>query len=685
MNRHTFPRFFNRQKGLLHGGDYNPEQWPVDVWQEDNRLMSEAKVNSVCLGIFSWVSLEPSEGVYDFDWLDKQMDIQAEAGRSVCLATPTAAVPAWMSQQYPEIRRTGPDGVRKRHGNRVNMCWSSPIFREKCLEIGTKLAERYGNHPALGCWHISNEYSGHCFCGLCTQKFQEWLQARYGTLDNLNKAYWSKFWSHTYTDWTQLEIPCDPHGETSVLGMTLDWKRFSSYQIIDFYRMERDNLKAITPNVPCTTNLMGTYEVVDGFEIAKSMDFVSWDSYPWFNGRPDRHEDWVSASFMHDLNRSMKQGQPFLLMECAPSASNWYSTMHLKRPGQHELEGLQAIAHGADGVQYFQWRQSSGSIEQFHGAVIGHNDRKDAKVFRDVVDLGRTLESLAEVAGSSVPSQIALIYDWENAWALDTSLGYRNKQAQYGKTVCDYYRPLFWNQYEVDILPSTADFSPYKVVIAPMLFMLRPGVAESLAEFVEEGGTLITTYLSGWVDENLRVHRGGYPAPLSSVLGIWAEEWDELYEDQSNGIRWMDEEYKTGTYCERIHTTTADTLAKYTSDFYQGAPALTRNHFGSGQAYHIASRNDAAFTSDFLLKIVREAGIEPAVRVSTGAPGVSIRRRQTRDADYYFLLNYSMSPVEVTLDEPGLSHVTGGEADSQITLPGFGSTVLVKRLVPVGS
>lgn len=632
---------FPKQKGLLHGGDYNPEQWGPDTWQEDDLLMKETHVNSVTLGVFSWVSLEPEEGRYTFDWLDRIMDIQAAAGRTVCLATPTAAIPAWMAQKYPEVLRVGPDRKQRLHGNRVNMCWSSPVFRIKAVEIGTKLAERYGNHPALSAWHISNEFGGACYSNLTRDDFRRWLKDRYRTLDNLNQAYWTAFWSHTYTDWDQIEIPGDPYGETSIQGLTLDWKRFCSHQIIDFYRLERDNLQKITPHIPCTTNLMGTYDGVDGFAIAKEMDFVCWDSYPWFSGRPDRSEDWAYPAFGHDLNRSMKGGKPFLLMECAPSVSNWYTVWHQKRPGQHVLEGLQAVAHGADGVQYFQWRQSRGSLEQFHGAVVAHNNSSKARVFEEVKDLGDRLATLGEVAGSEGRAEIALIFDWENKWAIDTALGYRTDRLRYVQTVQQHYRPLLFNQFAVDICESISDLSRYKVVIAPMLFMLRPGVAENLARYVESGGTLITTYLSGWVDENLRTFVGGFPEPLRKALGVWSEVWDELYEDQKNSVNWHDEQYECSEFCEQIHAEGAEVLGRYSSDYYAGQPCLTRNFFGEGTAYYVAARTGDDFLNHFLPAIARESGVKSVFTELQAGKGVSVRKRCGDGREVVFLLNYN--------------------------------------------
>ena len=355
-----------------------------------------------------------------------------------------------------------------------------------------------------------------------------------GSLDAINKAYWSAFWGHTYTDWEQIEVPGGV-GETAVFGLTLDWKRFVSDRIVDFYRAESGALKFVAPEVPVTTNLMGVYPVLDPWKMAPYMDFISWDSYPWFSGSPSDLGSWTYTAFAHDLNRSLKN-KPFVLMECSPSSSNWYPIMALKRPNAHKLEGLQAVAHGADGVQYFQWRQGRGSSEQFHGAVVAHNNRSDARVFKDVADLGRTLASLEEVVGASKPADVALIYDWENSWAIDMVAAPRTKNRDYLGTVLSHYN-TFWSQgVTVDVIGSDQDFGNYKLVVAPMLFLLKEGVAEKLSEFVKNGGTLVTGYWSGVVDSTTLAFQG--PSPLSKVLGLWTEEIDALYDGQENQVLW---------------------------------------------------------------------------------------------------------------------------------------------------
>jgi beta-galactosidase len=345
---------------FLHGGDYNPEQWAdyKGVWEEDMRLMKLAGCNTMSVGIFSWVNYEPKEGKFDFSWLDRIMDMLAENNAFAVLATPSGAKPAWMSEKYPEIRRVTEDGHRDPHVFRHNHCYTSPIYRKKISIINRKLAARYKNHPALLVWHISNEYGGKCYCDLCWEAFRAWLKKRYRTLENLNHSWWTNFWSHKYTDWSQINII-----DASVHGLELDWKRFVTHQTTDFMRQEIAPLKELTPKVPVTTNFMGTSPGLDYWQMAPYLDVISWDIYPDWRG--DEQDKWpaLRTSFHHDLNRSFKQGKPFMLMENTPSAVNWKELSRNKVPGAHLLASMQAVAHGSDTVQYFQWRKSRGSCE----------------------------------------------------------------------------------------------------------------------------------------------------------------------------------------------------------------------------------------------------------------------------------------------------------------------------------
>ena len=327
----------------MHGGDYNPEQWLryPEILKQDVELMKKADINCVSVGIFSWAHLEPNEGEYDFDWLEKIIDNLYKNGIYTVLATPSGAKPLWMSEKYEEIRRVQNNGMRDLSGARHNHCYTSPVYREKTREMDKRLAKRFANHPGVILWHLSNEYGGECYCPLCQQAFRDWLKKKYKTLDDLNHAWWTDFWSHTYTSWDQIHAP-QPNGEMNVHGLTLDWKRFVTYQTVDFMKMERDAVKEVNPDIPVTANLMGFYDGLDYFKFGPELDVVSWDNYPQWH-TTDNVEIAVSSAMTHDVMRSIKH-ENFLLMESTPSMTNW--TPISMSPGMHLLSRfMQAVAH----------------------------------------------------------------------------------------------------------------------------------------------------------------------------------------------------------------------------------------------------------------------------------------------------------------------------------------------------
>ncbi|WP_339025564.1 beta-galactosidase [Leclercia pneumoniae] len=671
-----FAPLFPKVAALLHGADYNPEQWEnyPGIIEKDITMMQQAKCNVMSVGIFSWAKLEPREGEYDFAWLDAVIEKLYAAGIHIFLATPSGARPAWMSQKYPEVLRVGRDRVPALHGGRHNHCMTSPVYHEKTLKINRLLAERYSQHPAVLGWHISNEYGGECHCGLCQQKFRDWLKARYKTLDALNHAWWSTFWSHTYTDWSQIESPA-PQGEVSIHGLNLDWRRFNTAQVSDFCRHEVAPLKAVNADLPVTTNFMEYFYDYDYWQLAKEIDFISWDSYPMWHREKEETTLACYTAMYHDMMRSLKGGKPFVLMESTPSTTNWQPISKLKKPGMHILSSLQAVAHGADSVQYFQWRKSRGSVEKFHGAVIDHVGHLDTRVGREVSKLGDMLARLSAVAGCRTEARVAIIFDQQSRWAMDDAAGPRNMGLEYEKTVNEHYRPFWEKGIAVDVIDADQPLSQYALVIAPMLYMVRQGFAERAEAFVAEGGHLVTTYWSGIVDETDLCFTGGFPGPLRKLLGIWAEEIDCLGEGERNLVQGLagnasglQGPYQVRHLCELIHTETAQALATYRDDFYAGRPAVTVNRFGNGKAWHVASRNDLQFQRDFFAGIINELALPQAVDADF-PPGVVATARTDGESTWVFVQNFTAQQQLVTLPE--------GYTDSMTDAAAVGETVLL--------
>ncbi len=665
---------------FLHGGDYNPDQWPQDVWAEDMRLMKLSGCNAMSVGIFSWAHLEPDEGNYTFGWLDKIMDMLAENNAWAVLATPSAAQPAWMSRKYPDILRAGPDGIRKPHARRVNYCPSSPIYREKVRAINAQLANRYADHPALLVWHISNEYGGSCHCDLCIENWRKWLQDRYGSLDQLNHAWWNAFWGHTYTDWAEIG-----RVDSSVNAMAIDWLRFATDLVVDFMREEIAPIRQVS-DAPITHNCMGLYKPINFWKMVDDLDVLSWDAYPEYH---DRTGDWKTAadfSFTHDIYRTMKDGKPWMLMESCPSATNWNRVGKLLRPGVHTVKSLQAVAHGSDTVQYFQWRKSGGAHEKFHGAVVDHAGHENTRVFREVAELGKVLARLDDVVGTTTKPEVAFIYDWENRWAIDAACGPRQEHRDYAQTCQRHYRPFWSAGISADVMHMDRDFSGYRLLIAPMLYMVRPGVGERIAEFVRNGGTFVTTYWSGIVNESDLCFLGGWPGPLREVCGVWAEEIDCLYEDESvpvipveGNALGLSGTYQARIFCDQIHAESAEVLATYGAQFYQGRPALTVNSFGAGKAYYLASRNDDAFLYDFYRALAGQIGLRRVL--DTDLPeGVTAQLRSDGNRDFIFLMSFAAAPAKVDLQGMDLQdHLSGSAVGGSIELPPFGWRILVSK------
>lgn len=677
----------NRIPKVLHGADYFPEQWQdhPEILAEDIRLMKLAKCNVMSIGMFAWSKLEPEEGVFTFEWLDQILDTFAENGIYAFLATPSGARPAWMSEKYPEVLRVGGNRVRNLHGMRHNHCFSSPKYREKIAIINQKLADKYANHPAVIGWHLSNEYGGECHCHYCQDAFREWVQEKYTTLENLNKAWWATFWSHTYTSWSQVESPA-PQGETMVHGLNLDWKRFVTDQTINFYKHEIKPLKAANKDIPVFTNFMELFEGLDYAKFAAEVDVVSWDSYPTWHDHEDDSELAAYIAMNHDWFRSLKDGQPFLLMESTPSLTNWQDVSKLKRPGMHYLSSLQAVAHGSDSVQYFQWRKSRGSSEKFHGAVVDHVGHEHTRVFKEVSQLGETLNGLDQVVGTTVDAEVAIIFDTQNRWAINDAQGPRNIGVGYEKAVAAQYK-AFWDQgVAVDVIDMDKDISKYKLVVAPMLYMVRPGVGEKIEQFVQQGGSFVTTYWSGIVDENDLVFAGGFPGPLRKTLGIWSEEIDGLHDGQTNSIEMaagnelgLTKEYVAHELCDVIHLEGAEALAYYKEDFYAGLPALTVNQFGEGKAYYIASRNKGEFHLDLFTKLVEELGLKKVIKGEL-PEGVTAQSRTDGENDTIYLFNFSREVKEVTLlDAVYTDLLEGTPVPTKIDLAPFGVRLLKRQ------
>ena len=664
---------------MLHGGDYNPDQWKAfpEIISDDFKYFDKANVNTVSIGIFSWVEFEPEDGVYNFEFFDKIMDNLAAQGMKACLATPSAGKPHWLGIKYPDILPVNEAGVRGRRGGRGGFCKSSPDFRRKIHDLNTAMAEHYKDHPALGMWHISNECCGECYCERCQNNFREWLKKKYKTLDAINAAYWNSFWGHTYTDWSEIVVT-----DKSVHALILDWKRYVNDLLADYIAWEAAALKKVTPDVPVTTNMMET-DGIDYKKVAKVVDVVSWDSYPRWHALGDAHMySGIKTAFWHDRFRSMGK-KPFMLMECAPTFNSWLEVNKGKKPGMHKLASMQAIAHGSESVQYFQWRKSRGGFEKFHGAVVDHCGRDDTRVFKEVSEVGAALAKLDEVVGTMNVSRVAIIYDIENAWALNEMAGAR-KPKKYEDLCLKFYKPLWKKGISCDVIEACDELDSYDLVIVPALYMADDAACERIAKFVENGGTLLSTYFTGWVDENDLCRLGGFPGgKLAEVFGVWSEDLECLHNGEKNTARMiksvdgLKDSYEIIEYCDLLHTKNDDVevLAEFADDYYAGMPALTVNKYGKGKAYYMGFKNEGDFMADILGKLTDELGIKGAADIEL-PENAAITMRTDGENDYLFVQNYNSNDINITLDGEYFDMLEDKTVSGTLTIDKYGIRIL---------
>jgi beta-galactosidase len=651
---------------LPFGGDYNPEQWPRDVWPEDVRLMQEAHVSLVTVGVFAWAWLEPSEGTYAFDDLDVILDLLHAGGIAVDLATATASPPPWLSLRYPEVLPVDADGHRSWPGSRQTFCPSSPVVRERQLALVEQLAKRYSVHPSLALWHVGNElgcHNAHCYCDVSAAAFRVWLRHRYSDVDALNAAWGTAFWSQRYSDWAEI-FPPRRTGAFANPTQQLDFARFSSDELVSSLVAERDLLRTFTPNVAVTTNLMlPHHKPVDGFALGRACDLVSNDHYLSAED-PDNHIDLALGA---DVTRGIARGEPWLVMEHSTSAVNWQPRNLAKAPGQLRRNSLAHVARGSDGAMFFQWRASAAGAEKFHSALLPHAGT-DSRVWRESVELGENLVAIAEVRGSHVESSIAIVVDWDAWWASELD-AHPTEDLHYLDAVRDTHTALWRLGRTADIVHPDDDLSPYAVVIVPTLYLVTDSTAERMGRYVREGGRLVMTYFSGIVDPHDHIRLGAYPGAFAELLGVRMEEFAPL----AAGSKVRLSDGSTGSvWAERGRPTTASVLASFTDGPEAGSPALTRAAAGAGSAWYVATRLDADDWERLLGSIADEAGVAAVV---PGAPaGLEAVRRSTADASWLFLLNHRGD--DVTVPAHGRDLLTGTDAEGSITVPAGGVAVV---------
>jgi len=635
---------------ISFGGDYNPEQWPEEVWTEDVALMREAGVNLVSIGIFSWALLEPREGEFDFAWMDRVVDLLHDAGIRIDLGTPTASPPAWFFHHYPEARVVTREGISLGFGSRGMASPSSPAYRRLSARIARELARRYGRHPALALWHVHNEYGApvsECYSPTSSAAFRAWLRARYGTLDVLNAAWGTSFWGQRYGDWEHVSAPS---AAPSVVNpaQRLDFARYTSDALLECFIAERDAIRAES-DVPITTNFMAaSCPSVDLWRWAREVDVVSNDHYLDAEDRQNH----IGLAMAADLTRSLSGGRPWILMEHSTSAVNWQPRNIAKRPGEMRRNALSHLGRGADGILFFQWRASRSGAEKFHSAMLPHAGTS-SRVWAEVRELGHDLAQLSELRGSRVHAEAAIVWDWHSFWAQD--LEWRpSVELSHRERVEAYYERLWRDGVTADFVHPETDLSAYRLVVLPASYLLTDRAAENLRSYVENGGTAVVSYFSGIVDENDAVHAGGFGAPLRDVLGLTVEEFLPLHSGVS--IHLDLDGLTADTWAEDVALDGAEVVARYTDGPAIGGPAITRNTQGAGTAWYVSTRLDVDALAEVLRTVYREVGI-----IASAAPAdLEVVCRNGTEADYVVAINHGADPAELDVD--GVDLLTGKHA-----------------------
>ncbi|WP_243230291.1 beta-galactosidase [Microbacterium sp. CIAB417] len=636
------------ERGLGFGGDYNPEQWPAEVWREDVALMREAGVNLVTVGVFSWAVIEPVPGAREWAWLDEVLDLLHAGGIAVDLATPVASPPPWLGIRHPETLPVDRDGVRLIAGSRNQFSPASRVYREHAAALTRDLAERYAQHPAVRMWHVGNEYGQIDHGDEAAREFRRWLRDRYGTIAALNEAWGTAFWSQRYAEFEEI-LP--PRRMPYLVNPTqsLDFRRYSSDQLEDCYRELRDVIRAAGATQPITTNFMGFHALTDYWSWAGEVDVVSDDQYP----DPASADSPASIALVQDLMRSLGGGRSWVLMEQAISATSWREHNLPKSPLRARRDSLQAVARGADAVCYFQWRQARAGAERFHSAMLPHAGA-DSDVFRGVVQQGEDLRRLAPVAGAGIQAEVAILFDWPSWWAGEEPA----RPTERLSTLTElgrWYRELWRRGVAADLVSPASDLSRYRVVLVPHSYIVRPSTATALRDAVGSGAQIVVGAFSGVADENAHVLTGRSPVLLRELLGVSGEEWGAVPDSGSALV--FDESWAAGRdveapgasiLAERLRVDGADVLARHADGDLAGVPVLTRHGVGDGTAWYLGAIVDDGSLSALIGDVLGTAGINSALggRAEMLPDGLEAVRR----GDVLFLLNHSDRHIDIDID-----------------------------------
>jgi len=664
---------------MYYGVDYYPEQWPRERWATDARLMRKAGINLARLGEFAWAQMEPSEGSFDFGWLDEAIDTLAAEGIDTVLGTPTATPPAWLCQAYPDVLRVTRDGRRVTFGMRRQYCATSATYRAHTQRIVSAMATHFAGHPHVVAWQVDNEFGCHdstrCYCPECRDAFAAWARQRYDFLAILNDTWGTSFWSHTYTDWSQVPLPWESTG-VSDPGLELDFDRFASDQMIAYQQLQIDALRAVDRHCRVTTNYMGfAFDTIDYYRMARPLDLCAWDNYPSL-----RALDPVTVALSHDAVRGFKD-QPFWVIEQQAGPCGWQTMGRTPAPGQLRLWAYQAIAHGADAIVYFRWRTARAGTEAFwHGILDAHG--RPGRRYDEIAGMGQEIARLGDaLVGARSPKAVAILQTYDDRWALALQPGAPG--LSFADILGGYYRALHGLNVPVDVVSPEARLDEHPLVIAPALHLVSPEQARALERYVEAGGALVIGARSGVRDVHGRIVDTPLPGRLHDLAGVAVLEYDALGRQGEVEIRFegpaaglAGRAYGAHTWADVLSPEGSRVLARYATGWYAGQPAITEHDFGAGTCYYLGTVGAPETMSALMSWLAARHGIEPLLKAPDG---VEVTRRERDGQAFLFVLNHSCAERRVTLDGPCRELLSGERVAGALTLPGSGVAILTRE------
>jgi len=651
------------------GADYYPEHWDRERWPVDAELMEKAGIDVVRLAEFAWSKLEPEDGRYDFDWLDEVMDVLDKRGIKVVLCTPTAAPPAWLIEKYPDILPVLRGGQRMSFGARRHYCITNKTYHNYSERIIRKMAEHYKDNSQVIGWQVDNEFGGpKCYCDGCRAEFQYWLKLKYKTLDNLNRSWGNAFWSHDYTSWEQIPLPIVLYHNPA---FDLDFRRFFSDMNVIYSDMQISLLKSITPDKFVTHNFMGLFPGLDYYKLAKNYDFISWDNYP------QKIENRFHVALSHDVMRALKK-KNFWIMEQQCSYLTRQDITPTLSPGEMRLWTYHSYAHGAETVVYFRWRACTFGIEQFHSGILQHEGTGKSISYKEAMRIASEVHRIVpQVEGSRVISPVAIIYDYDNIWA---NYAYQGTFSIYRETpmydypgeILRFYRAIKRLGINVDIVRPTDDFTNYRAVIAPLMYIVSDETVRNIKKYVEEGGTFIAGFRFGIKDENSNMVKAVLPGKLRDLFGMSIYAWDNL---RGRNVEVKDEDentYQADTFADLITSEGAKIMARYNSGWYTPYAAVTVNSFGRGKAYYVGCGLTQGFYDKLMREILEDLGLKDIKYPNE----VEVAIREKEDKRFIFLMNFSGKSCKVSLAREYMDLVAEKRVYGKVKVEPFGVLVL---------